>query len=120
MPGKNVPAVLVPRFTLFVGAGSYFTQPILVAPYSRLTLVFWHGPLIGTMTPSVAVSFKEANDDSSYQDCTGGPWGAPAAPGESQFLADLSRTWLQFGVLLAGTDPGVTCWAQGFFELRER
>ena len=120
MVGRSVLAVMVPRFSLYVGAGSYYTQPIVASPYSRITLDFWNGNLIGTAAPTVAVSFQEANDPADFQDCVGGPWSVPSGPGESQFVADLSMSWFQFGVIVAGTDAGVTCWAQGLFELRER
>ena len=120
MAGRNVPVVLVPRYTGYVGDGQYYSQFIPVSAYSRITIDFWHGVLIGTGPPTVAINFRESNSLSGGQDCGGGPWVVPAAPGESTYRADLTMAWFQFGVILGGTNAGVTCWAQGFFELREK
>ena len=120
MAGILIPGILVPRYSLYVGAGSYYTQPIAATSFCRLTLDFWKGNLIGSGAPAVAVSFQEAIDPTTFQDCVGGPWSVPSGSGESQFVAALSMNWFRFGILLSGTDAGVTCWAQGFFEHRER
>ena len=120
MAGRNVPVVLVPRYTTYLGNQGFPTQPIPVAAYSKITIDFWHGPIQGAGPPGVGISFTESNDLENWVGCTGGPWFVPSGVGELQFSADLTRAWFQFLVVPTGGNPGVTCWAQGFFELREK
>ena len=120
MAGKNVPVVLVPRFTGYVGDGTYWSQPIPTSAYSGISIDFWHGLLIGTGPPGVTVHFQESNDVANWRFCGGGPWTVPPGVSETPLSAVLTMAWFRFGVILGGTNAGVTCWAQGFFELRER
>ena len=40
MQGSMVPVVLLPRFTTFVGAGSFATAPLDVTEFDRLVVDF--------------------------------------------------------------------------------
>ena len=121
MAGKSVPVVLVPRFTTYVGASIFGTEAIPVAAYAGIGLTFWHGPLLGSgALLAVSVGFQESVDGTVYADCPGGPWSITNSPGEFVLMAYFTKAWMRFFVTLAGTNPAVTCWAQGAFELRER
>jgi hypothetical protein len=119
MPGKSVPVVLVPRFTTYLGAGEYRTMPVPVAAYDRLILNFLCGPLIGAGSTGGCVC-EESNDAQLWTGCSGSTPVLPASFVEVQWTFDLTKAWMRFAVNLTGTAPGITCYAQGFFELRER
>jgi hypothetical protein len=114
-----VPVVIAPRFTTLVGNGTYSTLPVPVAGYERLVLSFERGNLVGT-GGSVNVLFEESNDGSNYEDCGGDSWSDPGAFVEGRFTIEFTKAWFRVSVSLAGTAPGMTYWAQGHFELRER
>lgn len=120
MSGPNMPVVFYPRYTTFLGGGPiWFTVPIPVAAYASVYVDFWHGSLM--VAPTVGVTFQESNDGTNWTTCDGGPWTIVPAPGENSVSALLSKAWFQFGVSFGGgPTAGVTCWAEGFFELRER
>jgi len=119
MAGRNVPIVLIPRFTTYAGATSFITAAIPVSPYSALNFDFWHGPVIGTFG-SIILALQESNDGSRWDDCTGSVPGIAPAEGEVPVSVTITKAWLRLVVALAGTDMAVTCWAEGFFERREK
>jgi hypothetical protein len=120
MAGMNVPVVLIPRYTTFLGPQGFPGEAIPVSPYERVSVTYWQGPYIGVGTAVVLV-FQQSNDGVTWSDCPGGPWTPPAMPpGELPFTAGLSMAWMRLTVLLTGTGSGFTCWVRGFFEKRER
>jgi hypothetical protein len=119
MAGRNVPVVIFPRYTTLIGGMPFPTAPIPVAAYSSIFLDFWHGFIAGGFP--LGIYFNESNDGQVWTVCDGGPWAVPVAPSELALTAKLSKAWFQFVVIPAGGPAAsVTCWAQGFFELRER
>ena len=122
MAGKNVPVVLIPRFTSYVGGGRFYSLPIPVAAYDTIVLDFWHGVINGTPLVGMNLYLDESTDGSAWDPTSGTPILSPypPAPGEAQFRHSLTKAWFRIGIELMGADPAVTCWATGFFELRER
>jgi hypothetical protein len=120
MAGRNVPLVVLPRFSTFVGNGLYWTQPIPVAAYDAITINAWRGLMNGAGPPSTSLQFQESNDLSAWSATLGTSGGVLPPSVETQYRPLLSKAWFRMGIVLAGTDPGVTCYAVGFAELRER
>jgi hypothetical protein len=119
MAGKAVAVVLVPRFTTYLGPQVYYLEPLPVSAYAGLQLAFWHGPYLGGAT-SVALLFEFSNDLDSWHPCAGGPWPVGPAVMETPFQVALDSAWFRFAVVVGGPGSGVTCWASGAFELREK
>lgn len=121
MAGRNVPIVLIPRFSTYVGQTTCWSQPIPVSAYSGLTFDFWNATMNGAPAAGVQIDVQQSNDNVSWETCQGGsPFIRSPGTGQAQLTAVLNKAWMRFGVTPLGTQPGITCWAQGFFELRER
>ena len=64
--------------------------------------------------------FEESSDRDGWADCSGASGGEDPGPNnEVQVPLTFSKRWFRMSVVLGGTDPGVTCWAQGFLVNRE-
>lgn len=118
MAGQNVPIVLIPRYTTYVGTGDFRTIPIPVSAYEALVLNFINGNMIGSGT--VILSCQETNDLQTWTACTGDTPAVPSPFQEIQWRFNVSKAWLRFTVSLNGNNIGFTCAAQGFFEKREK
>ena len=118
MAGRNVPVVLIPRYTSYIGGGPYDTLPIPVSAYESLVLSFWMNSGVGT-APTLGIALLESNDLNDWDPCGGTPV-TPVPGSEVQMTITLTRAWFRFHVLLNPADAGFTAWAQGFFQLREK
>lgn len=118
MSGRNVAVVIVPRFTTYVGGGTYETIPIPVSAYDGLVVSVWRGALIGTV-PTLSLGFLESNDLENWSACAGTVV-PPGAGSEAQSSVSFTKAWFRMNTVLASADSGVTMWAQGFFTLREK
>jgi hypothetical protein len=119
MPGRSVPVVIVPRWTTFSGPGDFFSMPLAISAYDRLVLSYMRGNLVGT-TPGLLLLCQESNDLDAWTDCGGSTPSSSVPFVEDQFTFDLTKAWLRFGVSPVGASTSVTCYAMGFFELREK
>lgn len=123
--GKNVPVVLLPRFSTFVGPTPCWSAPIPVSPYVSVAFDFWNAAMNGAPAAGVQVDVQESNDllerqGNTWDTCAGGsPWVRGPGPGQAPLSAVLTKAWMRIGVTPLGTQPGVTCHAEGFFERRE-
>lgn len=121
MAGKNVYVVLIPRFTTFVGPATFLSAPIPISAYASGTFDFWNGAMNGAPAAGVQLDLFESNDVVTWEACAGGsPWVRGPGTGEFQATAAFTKAWLRFGITPLGTQPAVTCFAAGYFELRER
>jgi hypothetical protein len=120
MAGRSVPVVVVPRWTSYLGAGTFRTAPIPVAAYDVLSLNFMAGHPVGT-TPGVTMACKESNDMKVWTPCDGSTPALPTAFTEIQWRFALSMAWVCFEITLiqSGNVVGLTCYAEGHLELRE-
>lgn len=114
MAGQAVPMVLIPRYTSFVGAGTFTTVPLPVADYAQAHVTFWRGRCTGG---SFSAVFEDSHDAVTWSNCLGtttitsvdtcGNWDIP-----------LERRW--FRVRIALSTSAITCWATGLLERRLR
>jgi hypothetical protein len=115
--GELEPVVLVPRFTSFIGSGSFTTAPLNLEPYSRATITIWRGYMPGTASPTFKIYFEDSHDAETWTAFN--PSGeSPSAVTPAIVTCDLIRRWFRARVDLTGTNTGVTCWAVGLLEKR--
>lgn len=120
MAGKNVYVVLIPRFTAFVGPTPCLSAPMSVSAYSSIVFDFWNGTMNGAPAAGVQLDLFESNDAVTWEACAGGsPWVRGPGVGEFQATAVFTKAWMRFGVTPMGNQPAVTCFAAGYFQLRE-
>jgi hypothetical protein len=126
MKGELVPVVMIPRFTSYVGAGTYTTIPIDVSGFKLATLEFWRGQLLGTVGDvSFEANFEEASqaDPPSIND-----WHALVtaitAPNDSDLLTlEFTRQFFRVRIAMSygaasNKLTALTCWAAGSLERR--
>ena len=65
MKGALVPAVILPRFTSYLGGGSYATPPMPVEEFKEGTFTFWRGPLVGGATLNPFYAHLEVSHDAT-------------------------------------------------------
>jgi hypothetical protein len=117
--GRYVPLVVFPRFTSLVGTQVNSSLPVPVSAYEGANIVVWRGVLIGT-APTFQAFFAESNDQQFWTQVDGGAAADPGAGLELTFNLRFTKAWMKMEVLMGGTGPGCTCWAQGYLQLRER
>lgn len=117
MPGTLVPLVLVPRFSSYAGATTYYTVAMDVSEYSKAILSFWRSA--GANLSSLTITYEESTDQLTWTTCAGGPFADPGGNAETQHQPELTKRWFRVGVQPAGANCVVTCWAIGFLEQRE-
>lgn len=122
MVGEQIPIVMIPRFTSYVGTSEFVTVALDVSAYARGDLTLWRGKLIGT--GATFELFTESSHDGNtwfgYPDGPGGqplPWD-PGADASEIIGVDVTRRYFRVRVVLSGTDPGVTVWCAGTLEAR--
>ncbi len=115
--GELVPAVLLPRYTTYCGAGTYTTIAMDVTEYQAAIMNVWRGVLNGG--GAVTFSFEESTDQVTWTTCTNGSGGDPGADTEAQYTPELKKRWFRIKVAVTGSEPvTLTCWAVGFLEMR--
>lgn len=125
MFGAIVPAILLPRFTSYVGEGTYTTEPLAVETFDDGRLQFWRGPLVGGAVSNPFRAYIEESHDAT-------DW-TPADTSLSQPITTANtsspcgvlfrKRWLRVRVELAADAEGVvgiTLWLVGELKLRER
>ena len=124
MAGLNVPLVMIPRFTSYVGAAAYTTAPLDVSEYGSFVLTVWRGPLVGTPVSGAALSLVfEQSDDADVWSTFTGVSAITTANANSVVTADLTMRWFRAKVTLtedANHVVALTCWAVGNLVRRER
>ena len=61
MAGRQVPFILFPRFSTFIGPQIYLGLPLDVTAFDGLTLSMWSGPQPGA-APNVTVTLEGSMD----------------------------------------------------------
>ena len=118
MAGELETTTLIPRFSSFLGAGTYRSVGLGVTDFAAATVHVWRGPLIGT-SPTVSFAFEESIDQENWTVCAGDAGGDPGASAEGVYAITLKKRWFRIKVTLGGTNPGVTCWTVAGLERRE-
>lgn len=123
--GLAVPLIRIPRFTGFVGPGTYATAPLDASAYSAALVTLWRGPLVGDTGSGALFDcwFEESHDALTWTRIVPPP-PAPVittVDTSNDLGVPLSRRWLRIVVqLTADADDvvGITCWASGILEKR--
>jgi hypothetical protein len=124
MAGENVPLVMLPRYSTFVGelAAGFLTVAMDVSDYESAVLNIWRGRL--PTDTSMAITAQESTDQETWTICAGTNCSDfdPGQNAEGQMTATLAKRWFRLKVVLAqdGGYPQVTCWAVGFLEQRRK
>ena len=122
MSGLYVPLVLIPRFTSYLGAGQFTTEPLDVTAFSKGVVTVWCGPLIGATGASLEFIFEMAEDPDVWTEF---PFVDPIFTPNGSDVVELPLTmrWLRLKLTLDDDAAGVvalTCWAMGSLEKREQ
>lgn len=109
--------VLIPRFTTFVGAQTFYTVPINVRDYHQVNVSTFAGVGIGS-SPTIEVDVEDSPDLKFWSVHTD----VSPTPGSESTPATLvlKREWLRLKVTLGGTNPAFSSWAVGDFVMRAR
>lgn len=123
--GIAVPLVMAPRFTGYVGPGTYATAPLDVTTYAAAYFTLWRGPLVGdTGTGALFECWFEASHD-ALQWTRVFPVPPAAVITATNTATDVStaltQRWFRMLVRLTADSSnvvGITCWASGLLEKR--
>lgn len=103
--------VLLPRFTALVGTTPLKLAPIWVRPYDTIIVAAWRGTgLGGSGGASVVLTIQQSPDLSIWTD-VGTLTPTAGDDGEVADQFTLTMDWIRVVAMVAGTDPGVMCWA---------
>ena len=124
MAGRQVPLVMVPRFTTYGGVEAFTTIPMDVTDYKAATLNVFRGQM--PTDSSIAMTAQESTDQAVWSTCGGSNVSAydPGAEAEGRMSANLKKRWFRLKIELAVSGglppyPLATCWAIGFLEEHE-
>lgn len=109
--------VLLARFTTFAGAQVFRSAPINVHEFSRVELVGWRSPGVGTDV-TLSMSLEESVDLTRWTSVANSGVQPPAGE-EGTAECELELPWVRISANLGGTDAVVTCWFVGTFTLRD-
>jgi len=111
---------MLPRFTSYVGAGTFATVPLEVTEFERAHLVFWRGPLVGgALTQPFVATFEESHDayDWTEADLSRGSQPVDTDDTEEPYTVEFSKRWFRVKVVLGGDATagvvGISLWMTG-------
>ena len=118
MPAIDSGLVFLPRFTTLVGEMEFTTAPLDVSGQAGTQFQVWRGPLRSTGgTPAFTLFIEESLDAQTWALGPSTPQGFPILENATQFFAYSFRLrWFRLRVLVAGTNPMVSCWAEGILR----
>ncbi|MCE9637730.1 MAG: hypothetical protein K8T90_18680 [Planctomycetes bacterium] len=121
MADVDAAIAFLPRFTTLVGASSFTTLPLDVSRFGSAQFQIWRGPLRGT-TPTFLAYLEESLDAEHWVLGPSTPTGYDPATDDPTlvrpklFSYGFRLRWFRVRVELGGTNPGVTCWAEGLLR----
>lgn len=123
MIGALVPAVLLPRFTSYVGEGTYTTVPMSVEAFDKGRVTFWRGPLVGGAASNpFRAYFEESHDAVTWTEAASTPSQPVTTPNTSAgYAISFKKRWFRIRVELladAGDVVGISLWMVGALEAR--
>lgn len=123
MKGPLVPVSVLPRFTSYVGPGTYLTVPLDVQGYDDGHLVFWRGPLVGGAASNpFRTWFEESHDAQVWTQIVTAPSSpVSTANASGDFVVPLTKRWFRVRVELAADANGVVAislWMAGALNLQ--
>ncbi len=116
MPQVQGSIAFLPRFTTLIGTTDFATAPIDVSNLNSVQLQIWRGALRGT-TPMFAAYVEESLDAENWSQGPSASVGYDPGPGQAKFINYCFQLrWFRVRIHLTGTDPMVTCWAEGLLR----
>jgi hypothetical protein len=118
MPATDAGLVFLPRFTTLVGETEFTTAPLDVSGQAGTQFQVWRGPIRNTGgTPAFSLYIEESLDAASWALGPSTPQGFPIAENATVFFAYSFRLrWFRLRVAVSGTNPMVSCWAEGILR----
>jgi hypothetical protein len=117
--GEIVPAILIPRFTSWVGPGTYTTAPMAVEDFAWSQVTLWVGPLLGGAASNpLGIYFEESHDAYNWSWMLGPMTATDTA---ATYPLVFSKRWFRVRVVLAANAEGIvaiTGWMNGAFRRR--
>jgi hypothetical protein len=105
------------RFTTLAGAASFSTSPLDVSQLDGVRLQVYRADLLGSGDLTFTVFIEESLDGENWTQGPDAPVGYDPGAGLAQFFSYCFQLrWFRLRVVLTGTDPMVTCWAEGVVE----
>jgi hypothetical protein len=117
MKGELVPVVMLPRFTSYLGEGSFATAPMPVEAYQNIVVTFWRGPLVGGDATTPFEAFFEVSHDAYEWEVVEGPIDDVNTSGK--FDVELTKRWFRVRIELLGDANGVvglSMWMAGVLQ----
>lgn len=119
MTGEMVPFAPLPRYTTYIGPGTYATAPVDLSAYEGAVLSFGRGPLVAAGTVFGFTTYFEVSHDALV-------WTADISedvPDETTALVvPLLKRWFRVRTVLETDDPAglvaITLWATGSLKKR--
>lgn len=106
--------VLLPRFTTFSGARTFYSAPINVRAFASADIVTWIGNGVGT-APTFTLVVEQSPDLKIWTPLA---TFSPTPETEADLTVNFGPEWVRLAITLAGADPGFTGWCVGDFVTR--
>jgi len=119
--GAMVPVVMLPRFTSYVGPGSYSTAPMDVTAFDYGEVTFWRGPLVGGATTDPFLAYLEESHDTLTWTAATPSLPITAVNTFTRQVLTLTKRWFRVRVVLDDDANGVvalTMWMAGALQAR--
>jgi hypothetical protein len=104
--------LLLPRYTSFAGATSFYTAPMNVREYARAIFTYTACGGLGSTPPTVVVKIEQSADLEIWTEVA--PDINVGGPVELAFKFE----WMRIKLTVSGSDPCITCWCVGDFVYR--
>ena len=120
MIGELVPVVMLPRFTSYVGPGTFATAPLGVEAFSGGEVTFWRGPLVGGAATSPFTAYLEESHDALVWTLAF-PTAVTQVNRSDSCAMPFTKRWFRVRVVLAANASGVvgiSLWMAGAFVRR--
>ena len=110
--------VFLPRFTTLVGESEFTTAPLDVSGQAGTQFQVWRGALRTTGgTPAFTLFIEESLDAQSWALGPSTPQGFPILQNATVFFSYSFRLrWFRLRISISGTNPMVSCWAEGILR----
>ena len=119
MTGEMVPLVVLPRYTSYVGAGTFATAPMDVSEFAGGEVTFWRGPLVGGAAMAPFTTYFEGSHDAlTWTTITPN---VTTANTSSWIALPFTKRWFRVRVVLQADGSGVvgiSLWLAGALQRR--
>src|SRR5688572_18319562 len=118
MPAIDAGLVFLPRYTTLVGAAEFTTAPLDVSGQAGTQFQVWRGPIRASGgSPAFTLYLEESLDAATWALGPSTPQAFTIAENATVFFAYSFRLrWFRLRVVVAGTNPMVSCWAEGILR----